>query len=71
MNEIDTFEEIMDGLSHDDYSKMLDELLKINLNLKFIAPIHAKTGKYLRIDKDRSILPLFTNLSNWKLYWEI
>ena len=68
MNEIDTFEEIMDGLSHDDYSKMLDELLKINLNLKFIAPIHAKTGEYLRIDDDGVILPLFTNLSNYEKY---
>ena len=68
MNEFNAFEEIMDGLSHEDYSMMLDELLKINLNLKFIAPIHAKTGEYLRIDDDGVILPLFTNLSNYEKY---
>ena len=68
MNEFNAFEEIMDGLSHEDYSMMLDELLKINLNLKFIAPIHAKTGEYLRIDDDGVILPLFTNLSNFEKY---
>ena len=68
INEFDEFEEIMDGLSHDDYNKMLDELLKINLNLKFIAPIHAKTGEYLRIDEDGAILPLFTNLTNFEKY---
>ena len=67
MNE---FEEFMDDLTPEEYNKMLDEILKLNLNLKFIVPIHEDTNEYLKIGDNKDTLPLFTKQTEFQEYIE-
>lgn len=67
-NDLNELDEIMNSIIPEDFDNMLEELLKINLNLNFIAPIYKNTEEYLRIGEDKDTLPLFTNLSQFQKY---
>ena len=63
MNE---FEEFMNNLTPEEYNKMLNEILKLNLNLRFIVPIHEDTNEYLKIGDNKDTLPLFTKQTEFQ-----
>ncbi len=67
MNE---FKEFMGDVTPEEYNKMLDEILKLNLNLKFIVPIHEDTNEYLKIGDNKDTLPLFTKQTEFQEYIE-
>ena len=62
------FEEYIDNLTYDDYNRMLEEILKLNLNLELIVPIHEDNEEYLKIGNNKDTLPLFTKQNEFQEY---
>ncbi len=67
-NNIDNIDDFIDSIMPEDFENMVEELLKINLNLNFIAPIYKNTEEYFKIGTNKDTLPLFTTLSHFQKY---